>query len=77
MQRDYVEFLSGKPSAEGKFTGNFSVRRDRKDGNGDGLAVSQDGEKGYWEVGLFRRDVSADVHFAILQTIRRRDSICQ
>jgi hypothetical protein len=82
MQRDYVEFLSGKASSEGKFSGTFSVRRDRKDGNPDGLAVGQDaGEKGYWEVGLFKKDeldvTRKQIHFALLQTIRRRDSICQ
>jgi hypothetical protein len=77
IQRDYVEFLAGKPSGEGKFSGNFTARRDRKDGNGDGIAIGQDaGEKGYWEVGLFKR--ADDVHtFAMIQTIRRRDSICQ
>jgi hypothetical protein len=52
VQRDYVEFLAGKANADGKFPGTFSGRRDRKDGN-DGLAFSQEGEKGYWEVGLF------------------------
>jgi hypothetical protein len=77
MQRDYVEFLSGKPT-EGKFPGTFSVRRDRKEGSGDGLAVSQETEKKeYWEVGLFKKDAPNDVHLALLQTIRRRDSICQ
>lgn len=77
LQRDYVEVLSGKASAEGKFSGAFSVRRDRKDGNGDGLAIAQDaGEKGFWEVGVFKKTAGNNT-FGLLQTVRRRDSICQ
>jgi hypothetical protein len=76
MQRDYVEFLAGKANADGKFPGTFLSRRDRKDGT-DGLAISQEGEKGFWEVGLFMKPVSRDVKFALLQTVRRRDSVCQ
>jgi hypothetical protein len=72
MQRDYVEFLAGKANVDGKFPGTFAGRRDRKDGN-DGLAFSQEGEKGFWEVGLFKKEDK----FALLQTTRRRDSVCQ
>ena len=71
LQRDYVEFLAGKANADGKFPGSFSGRRDRKDGT-DGLAFSQEGEKGFWEVGLFVKPESKDIKFALLQTIRRR-----
>ena len=71
MQRDYVDFLSGKANVDGKLPGTFAGRRDRRDGN-DGLAFSQDGEKGFWEVGLFKKD-----GFAVLQTTRRRESVCQ
>src|ERR1700730_12931125 len=49
MQRDYVEFLAGKANADGKLPGTFSGRRDRKDGT-DGLAFSEESEKGFWEV---------------------------
>jgi hypothetical protein len=70
-QRDYVEFLAGKADPEGKFSGAFNVRRDRKDGS-DGLAISQDNEKGFWEVGLFKRG-----KIALLTTTRRKDSICK
>ena len=76
LQRDYVEFLAGKANADGKFPGSFSGRRDRKDGT-DGLAFSQEGEKGFWEVGLFMKPESKDIKFALLQTIRRRESVCQ
>jgi hypothetical protein len=31
MQRDYIEYLSGAADTDGKFTGNFSVRRDHND----------------------------------------------
>src|SRR5271157_2452412 len=48
-----------------------SQGRDRRDGN-DGLAIAQESEKGYWEVGLFKKD-----RVVGLQTIRRRDSVCQ
>jgi hypothetical protein len=72
MQRDYVEYLSGAADADGKFSGNFSVRRDHNDGSGVGLAVSQDGKAGFWEVGLFRRGTAF-----LLQTTRRKDSVCQ
>jgi hypothetical protein len=72
-QRDYLEFLSGKAAdSEGKFTGSFSVRRDRNDAAGIGVAVSQDDKLGFWEVGLFRKD-----RFFLLQTVRRKDSVCQ
>jgi hypothetical protein len=75
MQRDYVEFLAGKANVDGKLPGTFSGRRDRKDGT-EGLAFSQEGEKGFWEVGLFIKPES-NAKFALLQTIRRRDSVCQ
>jgi hypothetical protein len=76
VQRDYVEFLTGRANVDGKLPGTFSGRRDRKDGD-DGLAFSQEGDKGYWEVGLFKKVVSRDKVLAVLQTIRRRDSVCQ
>jgi hypothetical protein len=76
IQRDYVEFLAGKANVDGKLPGAFSGRRDRKDGT-DGLAFSQEGEKGFWEVGLFMKPESKDLKFALLQTTRRRDSVCQ
>jgi hypothetical protein len=76
MQRDYVEFLSGKAAADGKIPGTFSVRKDRGDGSGEGLAMSQEGKSGFWEVGLFKKTDGKN-DFAMLQTIRRRDSICQ
>jgi hypothetical protein len=72
MQRDYIEYLSGAADADGKFAGNFSVRRDHNDGSGVGTAVSQDGKAGFWEVGLFRKGV-----VYLLQTTRRKDSVCQ
>lgn len=75
MQRDYVEFLAGKANPDGKFSGTFNVRRDKKDGS-DGLAIIQDTDKGYWEVGLFKT-ARGGQPIALLQTIRRKDSICQ
>jgi hypothetical protein len=72
MQRDYIGYLSGAADTDGKFTGMFSVRRDHNDGTGVGTAVSQDGKAGFWEVGLFRRGSAF-----LLQTIRRKDSVCQ
>jgi len=73
-QRDYVEFLAGKADPEGKFSGVFNVRRDQKNGS-DGLAIIQDTDKdkGHWEVGLFK---SSETEL-LLQTIRRKDSICK
>jgi hypothetical protein len=76
LQRDYVEFLSGKSSADGKLPGTFSVRRDRNDGSGDGLSIIQESEKGSWEVGLFKK-TGTNAGVALLQTIRRRESVCQ
>jgi hypothetical protein len=76
VQRDHVEFLAGKANVDGKLPGTFSGRRDRKDGN-DGLAFSQEGEKGFWEVGLFKKIIPPNQSFALLQTTRRRDSVCQ
>ncbi len=81
LQRDYVAFLSGLGSSKDQWLGAFSVRRERSgrtggsEGIGDGLAISQDGESGYWEVGLFKKDDGPN-HFALLRTIRRHDSIC-
>jgi hypothetical protein len=72
MQGDYIEYLSGAADADGKFSGNFSVRRDHSDGSGVGTAVSQDGKAGFWEVGLFRRGGAF-----LLQTSRRKKSVCQ
>jgi hypothetical protein len=71
IHRDYIEFLAGKANADGKMPGTFSVRRDKKDGS-DGVAVSQENEKGYWEIGLFKKD-----QFTLLQTVRRRETVCQ
>ena len=76
LQRDYVEFLSGTASADGKLPGTFSMRRDRSDGLGEGLAIGQEGKAGFWEVGLFKKTDDKNI-FALLQTIRRKDSICQ
>jgi hypothetical protein len=79
LQRDYVEFLGGKATADGKIPGTFSVRRDRNDGTGEGIAVSQEGKAGFWEVGLFMKKVDSDDKnsLAMLQTVRRRESFCQ
>ena len=79
LQRDYVEFLSGKATADGKIPGTFSVRRDRNEGAGEGIALGQEGKAGFWEVGLFKKKIDSDGKndLAMLQTIRRRDSICQ
>jgi hypothetical protein len=82
IQRDYVEFLSGKAASDGKMPGTFSVRRDRNDGTGEGIAVDQEGKTGFWEVGLFKRQIdslnkSGKNQLAMLQTVRRRDSVCQ
>lgn len=76
LQRDYVEFLSGKAAVDGKIPGTFSIRRDRNDGSGDGIAMSQEGHAGFWEVGLFKKTDGKN-DFALLQTVRRRESICQ
>jgi hypothetical protein len=76
LQRDYVEFLGGKAAADGKIAGTFSVRRDRNDGSGDGIAIGQEGKAGFWEVGLFKKtDGKSD--FALIQTVRRKDAVCQ
>lgn len=72
LQRDYIEFLSGKADSDGKLGGAFSVRRDRNDGSGTGVAIGQDGKSGSWEVGLFRKD-----RFYMVQTVRRKEAICQ
>jgi hypothetical protein len=69
MQRDYVEFLAGKLILKEKFSGAFNVRRD-KNGGSDGLAISQDTDKGFWKVGLFKRG-----KIAMLQNRRRKESI--
>jgi hypothetical protein len=76
LQRDYVEFLSGKAAADGKIPGTFSVRRDRNDGSGDGIAISQEGKAGFWEVGLFKK-ADGKNDFALIQTVRRKDAVCQ
>ena len=76
LQRDYVEFLSGKAAADGKLPGTFSTRRDRNDGSGDGIAISQEGKAGFWEVGLFKKTDGKN-DFALIQTVRRKDSVCQ
>jgi hypothetical protein len=71
-ERDYIEFLSGKADSDGKLTGSFSGRRDHNDEAGIGVAFSQEGKSGFWEVGLFKKD-----RFFLLQTKRRKDSVCQ
>jgi hypothetical protein len=76
LQRDYVEFLSGKAAADGKLPGTFLMRRDRNDGSGDGIAISQEGKTGFWEVGLFKKTDGKN-DFALIQTVRRKDSVCQ
>ena len=79
LQRDYVEFLGGKATEDGKIAGAFSVRRDRNDGTGEGIAVSQEGKAGFWEVGLFKKKIDPEGknNLAMLQTVRRRESVCQ
>jgi hypothetical protein len=38
--------------------------------------MSQEGHAGFWEVGLFKKTDGKN-DFALLQTVRRRESICQ
>ncbi len=74
-ERDYIESIAGKPPQDGKYPGNFSVRRE-SNGDSQGVAISQDGPNGFWEVGLFDRKAPG-AEFAMLQTVRRQDSICK
>ena len=74
--RDGLELLGG-PSVEGRFPGQFIVRRDRSDMGqaATGVAVSQENDKGSWEIGLFSvRGDREDVF--LLQILRRKESIC-
>ena len=72
--RDGVELLGG-PSVDGRYPGQYIVRRDRPDVSppSAGLAISQESDKGSWELGLFavRRDAF------LLQIVRRKESICE
>jgi hypothetical protein len=74
--RDGLELLGG-PSVEGRFPGQFIVRRDRPDiGPGaTGVAISQESDKGSWELGLFSVQGDRGEVF-LLQTLRRKESIC-
>jgi hypothetical protein len=76
LQRDYIEFLKEKTAPDDKTPPTFSVRRDRNDGSGEGIAISQDGKTGFWEVGLFKK-TDGKTDFALIQTVRRRDTICR
>ncbi len=71
--RDGVEFLGG-PSVEGRFPGQYILRRDRPDAGpaATGLAISQENDKGSWELGLFGIQPNA----FLLQIVRRKESIC-
>jgi hypothetical protein len=74
--RDGLELLGG-PSADGRFPGQYIVRRDRPDIGpaATGVAISQESDKGSWELGLFSvRGNQGDVF--LLQILRRKESIC-
>jgi hypothetical protein len=72
--RDGVELLGG-PSVEGRFPGQYIVRRDRQDSGlpAPGLAISQESDKGSWELGLF----SVEHDAFLLQIVRRKESVCE
>ncbi len=74
--RDGAEILAGPP-VEGRFPGQFNVRRDLPD-NGPasaGIAILQESDKGSWELGLFAvRNDGKDAF--LIQVIRRKEAIC-
>lgn len=70
-ERKYIDLLAGKSAEDGRFDGDYKVRRERLDGL-KGIAVGRSSEQGSWEVGLF-----AENRFLVLQTSRSKDDLCR
>src|SRR5437016_2858464 len=51
-ERAYIDALAGKSSDEGRFPGDYKLRRERIS-DAKGIAVGTTSENGAWEVGLF------------------------
>jgi hypothetical protein len=69
--RKYIDALAGKSSEDGRFSGDYKIRRERRS-DLKGLAVVTSSNQGSWEVGLF-----ADKSLLIIQVIRIRDELCK
>ena len=69
--RQYVEALAGKPSDDGRFSGDYKLRRER-DPDQKGVAVGFSSDKGTWELGVFSRE-----SYLMIQVVRSRDELCK
>jgi hypothetical protein len=69
--RTYIDALAGKSSEDGRFTGDYKMRRERMN-ELKGIAVGATSEQGGWEVGLFSHP-----SFLLIQVTRSKDELCK
>jgi hypothetical protein len=69
--RQYVEALAGKPSEEGRFPGDYKLRRERVTEQ-RGVAVGYSSAQGDWELGMFFREP-----YLMIQVLRSKDELCK
>jgi hypothetical protein len=69
--RQYVEALAGKPSDDGRFAGEYKLRRERTPDQ-KGVAVGFSSDKDTWELGLFSQEP-----YLTIQVVRSRDDLCK
>jgi hypothetical protein len=67
----YVEALAGKPSEEGRFSGDYKLRRSRLSDQ-RGVSIGLSSAQGDWELGMFLREP-----YLMLQVLRGKDELCK
>jgi hypothetical protein len=69
--RNYIDALAGKSSEDGRFTGDYKMRRERMN-DLKGIAVGATSNQGGWEVGLFSHR-----SYLLIQVTRSKDELCK
>jgi hypothetical protein len=69
--QQYVVALAGKASEEGRFAGDFKLRRSRAPDQ-QGVAVGLSSPQGDWELGVFFREP-----YLMIQVVRTKDELCK
>jgi hypothetical protein len=69
--RQYIEALAGKPSDEGRFTGDYKLRQSRVPDQ-KGFSVGFSSTQGDWDLGVFLHEP-----YLMIQVSRSKDELCK
>jgi hypothetical protein len=69
--RQYVEALAGKPPDDGRFSGDYKLRKERTTDQ-RGIAVGSSSAQRSWDLGVFLRDP-----YLTIQVMRSKDELCK